>query len=313
MSTFSKKMAAGFAAVAMMAPAAALAETTVSAEAQAQIQGLLQQIRALQQQLAAIIASSTASGGAWANASTTADWSNGGMPPGQMAKAACIALNRNLRIGSQGEDVKNLQKMLREDSDNGFNAEATGYFGPLTARAVIKFQMRAGIVGSANETDGSVGPMTRSFFERRCGQGLDGMQGDRMKNDDHGGAMMMEHRGEAAGTIIANAGSSITIQDKDGKSVMAYVTASTTVKVFTSTSTPATDGTLASLTVGSHAVAEGPQNADGSIQAMHVNVAIGFMPPPLPRMEKDKMQGGMNVSGMLNGWLGNNGQGNSDR
>ena len=57
--------------------------------------------------------------------------------------------------------------MLGEDSENGFHGSPTGFFGPLTAQAMMKFQMRMGI---ASSTTGSVGPMTRGFFERECGR-----------------------------------------------------------------------------------------------------------------------------------------------
>ncbi|HEY4521351.1 MAG TPA: peptidoglycan-binding protein, partial [Candidatus Paceibacterota bacterium] len=91
------------------------------------------------------------------------------VPPGQVGKALCIALNRNLHRGSQGEDVKKLQEMLKEDRELGFNADATGVFGPLTARAMMLFQKKNGI---APADDGSVGPLTRGILMRRCGDGL---------------------------------------------------------------------------------------------------------------------------------------------
>jgi hypothetical protein len=94
-----------------------------------------------------------------------------GMPSGQLGKLACIVLARNLRLGSQGDDVRKLQDLLAQDPENGFTASSTGFFGPLTAHAVITFQLRNGI---ASTTDGSVGPLTRKFFERRCGKGLGG-------------------------------------------------------------------------------------------------------------------------------------------
>ncbi|MDE1924807.1 MAG: peptidoglycan-binding protein [Patescibacteria group bacterium] len=88
--------------------------------------------------------------------------------PGQEGKSACIALTRNLGIGSQGDDVKSLQEMLAADPESGFEATTTGFFGPLTARAMMRFQENNSI---ASSTDGSVGPLTRGFFERHCGEG----------------------------------------------------------------------------------------------------------------------------------------------
>lgn len=53
-------------------------------------------------------------------------------------------LNRNLSVGSQGEDVRWLQDFLVK---NGVYPEAkiTGYFGTLTQNAVIRFQQKYGI------------------------------------------------------------------------------------------------------------------------------------------------------------------------
>jgi hypothetical protein len=98
----------------------------------------------------------------------------GKMPPGQLGKLACIALNRNLGMGSQGDDVKNLQQFLMSDSSSGFAGTPTGFFGPITAQAVMRFQMSHGIASSST---GAIGPMTRGFFERECGRGLDGEHG----------------------------------------------------------------------------------------------------------------------------------------
>lgn len=104
----------------------------------------------------------------------------GMMPPGQFAKMMCIKLNRNLGVGSQGDDVKSLQEMLKSREESGFTGNATGFFGPMTAKALMRFQTANGIASSSNAT-GGVGPMTRAFFERRCGNGLDG---DHERNDD---------------------------------------------------------------------------------------------------------------------------------
>jgi len=240
----------------VMLPALAFAQTDV----QSQIQSLLSQINALQEQLRALV---TSNAGTLRNASSSASWV--GMPPGQVGKAACIILGRNLRHGVQGDDVRKLQEMLAEDPENDFRASATGFFGPLTARAVAKFQMRMGI---ASSTDGFVGPLTRGFFERRCGEGLDKDEYD-------------VKRGKVAGEITAASASSITVI-ADGRSHVVLITASTTVQVFaTATSTPSM-GTIADLTVGKRVVATGTVNQDGSISAIHVQV--GAVPSLVKRM-----------------------------
>jgi hypothetical protein len=186
MHNFSKKMATALVAAAFVAPMIASADTnassTVSSDMQAKIQLLLAQIKTLQEQIKSIVGSSTGGGMGWNMGGGMMGSSTMGMPPGQFGKQACISLTRNLKQGDQGDDVKSLQQMLQQDSSSGFTGSATGFFGPLTAKAMMHFQMNNGI---ASSTDGSVGPLTRGFFDRHCGKGLDGQQGDRMM-DEHG-------------------------------------------------------------------------------------------------------------------------------
>lgn len=129
---------------------------------QEKIKSLLQQIALLQSQLAQLIASRY--GGTVDNPPF--------IPPGQISKIACIELGRNLRHGDHGDDVRKLQVMLQSDPSTGFTAEPTGFFGPITKKAMMKFQIKHGIVSSEIETDGSAGPLTRGFFNRSCGKGL---------------------------------------------------------------------------------------------------------------------------------------------
>lgn len=91
--------------------------------------------------------------------------------PGKAAKAACIELRRNLTLGATGDDVKKLQDLLREDDFAEFTAASTGFFGPMTMRAMARYQEKHGI---ASTTTGYVGPLTRAFLMRSCGKGLDG-------------------------------------------------------------------------------------------------------------------------------------------
>jgi hypothetical protein len=64
-----------------------------------------------------------------------------------------MANNSLLKFGSRGQEVTMLQKSLAE---KGFlDHEATGYFGPLTAQAVIKFQRYYNLT-----VDGIAGPET---------------------------------------------------------------------------------------------------------------------------------------------------------
>lgn len=292
--------------VAFAAPMITSAETitgsaSLTADAQTQIQTLLAQIKTLQEQIKNIVASSTGGQG-WGMGSSTGP----GMPPGQMGKMACITLNRNLKQGDQGDDVKNLQQMLKDDSQSGFNGNVTGFFGPLTMKAMMHFQMNNGI---ASSTSGTVGPLTRGFFERRCGKGLDGMQG----GQGQGGMGKMPpgamNQSWAAGNITVNSTTSITIQT-DGGPVVVNITASTTVHVFASnsTSTPPTNGSVSDLVVGKMARAIGMKNADGSIQAMIIDVGTTLPPPPMMKMDGEGQNGKppMGIMPIMNGQGGGN-------
>ncbi len=255
-----RKFAAGLAFAAIALPLATFAQTTTSTGVNTQIQSLLTQIKALQQQIMQLVASSSASGGLHMGSTT------GMMNPGQMGKAACIALNRNLGIGSHGDDVVGLQRRLKDEGD--FDGPLSGFFGALTAKAMMKFQMRLGI---ASSTTGSVGPMTRGFFERECGKGLgkgdDGNKGN--QGDDHG----MPNAARISGTITAAASSSVTITPNGGQPRVVNITASTSIQIFVSaTSTPTT----------------GKPNQDGSLTAAIIKV--GILPPP-PMMGDDHGQG----------------------
>lgn len=264
-----KYLAAGIVAAAIVLPLVSSAEattsTSTSADVKAQIQALLDQIHALQLQLKALIASSTASGALHGTTTNFGEGDHGMMPAGQMGKMACVTLSRNLGIGSHGDDVMKLQQMLADDPETEFKATATGFFGPMTARAMMKFQMHMGI---ASSSDGRVGPLTRGFFERSCGKGLENEHGTMMK----GGAI--------SGTITVNIGSSITIQNKQGTSRIVNVSATTTIQVWVSATSSPTTGTIADLIVGKMAAAEGTPNSDGSINAKHIKVGPAMPPKP---------------------------------
>src|SRR3989344_526066 len=103
---------------------------------QAQIQSLLAQIAQLQQQLKQI-----------QNPTPVIH------PP---APPICPTFTRTLAQGASGEDVTQLQQSL--------GVSATGYFGPMTAKAVAAVQADAGL-----SQVGIVGPATRAWFWKRCG------------------------------------------------------------------------------------------------------------------------------------------------
>lgn len=72
-------------------------------------------------------------------------------------KAEAATINSSLDIGSTGSDVTSLQTFLAMDASIYPQGLVTGYYGPLTAAAVKRFQARYSI-----PVVGRVGPMTRA-------------------------------------------------------------------------------------------------------------------------------------------------------
>src|SRR3989344_2434574 len=68
----------------------------------------------------------------------------------------CPQVLRTLDQGISGSDVKEVQSYL--------GVSQTGFFGPMTARAVAAFQAEEGL-----SQVGIIGPQTRAAFARRCG------------------------------------------------------------------------------------------------------------------------------------------------
>jgi len=99
------------------------------------IQALLQQIQALQQKLQDLQSE---------EAQVRTELHN------------TIQLTRTLALGSSGEDVSELQRLLASDPTIYPEARVTGYYGPLTAAAVRKLQEKFGI-----DQVGVVGPVTQ--------------------------------------------------------------------------------------------------------------------------------------------------------
>ncbi len=74
-----------------------------------------------------------------------------------------LKLTRTLRLGTTGEDVKQLQEFLKQFKDIYPEGLVTGYFGPLTEKAVQKWQAQQEIVTSGDAATtgyGQVGPKT---------------------------------------------------------------------------------------------------------------------------------------------------------
>ncbi len=86
-------------------------------------------------------------------------------PPSSPSLAAQSSgtFNTNLYQGSQSADVTRLQQALSKIPDVYPSKSVTGFFGPLTAEAVGKFQLKYGIVTSAQDVGyGGFGPVTRA-------------------------------------------------------------------------------------------------------------------------------------------------------
>ncbi len=82
----------------------------------------------------------------------------------------CPNIVRVLKRGSYGEDVKELQRMLKEQGYYKYR-KITGYYGAVTERAVQEMQSKLGVVsyGSPESTGfGVVGPKTRSRILSWC-------------------------------------------------------------------------------------------------------------------------------------------------
>jgi peptidoglycan hydrolase-like protein with peptidoglycan-binding domain len=116
----------------ILSPILAGAQTATSTS----VNSMLQQIQALQAQIKAMQDAQKQLLAAQTNIQTT------------------LGLIRNLNQGMSGDDVKALQAILASDPTI-FNGQITGFFGPLTAQAVKKFQKKNGL-----DQVGNVGPKT---------------------------------------------------------------------------------------------------------------------------------------------------------
>jgi len=80
----------------------------------------------------------------------------------------------NMGIGMSNNDIKKLQKFFNSDPDLsvaisgvGSPGRETMYFGPLTKKAVQKFQLKYGVVSNSSDPGyGYVGPKTRAELEQ---------------------------------------------------------------------------------------------------------------------------------------------------
>jgi len=133
-----------------------LASSTGTSTNQALITALLAQVSVLQQQINAILASTTAT--------TTATTTTGFLQElPEPTLIACPAITRVLQFGMNGTDVSTLQSFLISEGLLASDS-ATGFFGKLTEAAVQAWQKAKAIVMEGDPATtgfGAVGPKTR--------------------------------------------------------------------------------------------------------------------------------------------------------
>lgn len=71
--------------------------------------------------------------------------------------------SNNLKLGITSDEVRKLQEVLAKM--HLFKLDPTGYYGPVTQHAVIKMQLKYGLIDSVSEAGaGTIGPSTRRFL-----------------------------------------------------------------------------------------------------------------------------------------------------
>jgi len=137
-------MIAGFSLAALLfSGVTANAQTTGTSDVSSQVQALLDQIKVLQDQLEVLMQLQQQVNTAVQDVQGT------------------LKLVRQLRQGMSGDDITLLQELLASDPSIYPEGLVTGYFGPLTAKAVRAYQRKHGL-----EQVGEVGPKTRNLIDK---------------------------------------------------------------------------------------------------------------------------------------------------
>ena len=133
---------------------------TVS-DIQAQIQALLAQISALQQQ-----ATQTSPILPPVSTGQPDDYGNGTNPTGTYCPQLSITMQRGARDATTGAQVSELQAFLTSYYNLDENVVVGGYFGNLTHKYVVQFQREQGLPAF-----GIAGSLTRAKIAQACGGG----------------------------------------------------------------------------------------------------------------------------------------------
>ena len=76
---------------------------------------------------------------------------------------------KNLSLGMSSEDVRRLQSLLASDKDVYPESTVSGYYGPLTQKAVERFQIKYSVATPSDLGYGNVGPKTRAKLQEVFG------------------------------------------------------------------------------------------------------------------------------------------------
>lgn len=105
-------------------------------------------------------------------ATPTTPAAGGTMPAGSPAAAACAAFTKAVELDSEDAtsdgEVTRLQTVLAMDSSVYPEGRITGYFGPMTDKAVKAFQVAKGVAKEGDAGYGIVGPKTSSALMALC-------------------------------------------------------------------------------------------------------------------------------------------------
>lgn len=250
----------------------------------AQTQALIQQIDALRSRQAGSAASAPA-----ANANYT------GNVAASISSGACPSLSRTLSFGSRGSDVSSLQQFLAQDPAMYPEQSVTGYYGPLTQRAVQRWQAKNGIVSSGTPSStgfGMVGPRTKAAMLARCGSGTTQtgvpsvVGGFIQVTPAVGNAPLTTVVTATVNTVNSCAGTTYTIDFGDGIDTRQFISTAGNcnqqVKTFTHTYTSGGVYTV-TLSAGAHkttatVTVNGSGAQTGTVDSIHPSVASGTVP-----------------------------------